>query len=164
VTSDFQQQAAAKVEGLGDDLDLDTFAAAFNLFRVSTKLIQDLDTNVHRKLGLSIAGFRVMFTVWVFDTLEPREIAKLSGVTRAAISGVLNTLERNSLIRRTREQTDKRLISVRLTAMGEELIQTAYRAQNKREQQQFASLTRAEIQAFSAIMAKLIDARLPEQS
>jgi DNA-binding MarR family transcriptional regulator len=157
----FETAALARVQDLADDLDLDTFAASFNLFRVSTKLIQDLEANVHRPLGLSIGGFRVLFTVFVFGELEPREIAHLAGVTRAAVSGVLNTLERDALVERTREQDDRRLITVRLTEEGERVLREAYRRQNRREQQQFTDLSRAELRAFSATMSKLMATRLP---
>ena len=159
--SDFEDAAFARVQDLADDLDLDTYAAAFNLFRVSTKLIQDLESKVHRPLGLSIAGFRVLFTVWVFEALEPREIARLSGVTRAAVSGVLNTLERDGLVERRREQRDRRLITVRLTDEGIDVLRDAYRKQNEREKQHFADLTKSELQAFAATMSTLMKTRLP---
>ncbi len=159
---DFEEAALARVQELTDGIDLDTYAAAFNLFRVSTKLIQDLETTVHRPLGLSIAGFRVMFTVWVVGAMEPRQIAHLSGVTRAAVSGVLNTLERDGLIERTREQRDRRLITVRLTDDGVDVLRQAYQQQNRREQQQFADLTRRELRTFSATMSKLMKTRLSE--
>jgi len=154
--NDFEAVATARVQELADDLDLDTFAAAFNLFRVSTQFLQDLESVVHRPLGLSIAGFRVMFTVWVYDHLEPREIARLSGVTRAAVSGVLNTLDREGLVERTREQADRRLVTVRLTEDGVELLREAYSKQNRREQQLFAELTNDELRQFSATMSKLL--------
>lgn len=160
--TDFEELARTRVQDLGDSLDLDTFAAAFNLFRVSTRLIQDLETNVHRPLGLSIAGFRILFTVWVFDALEPREIARLSGVSRAAVSGVLNTLERDGLAERSREQSDRRLITVRVTDAGEQLVREAYQAQNDRERIQFADLSRGELRAFSRTMSKLMKTRLPD--
>ncbi|MFT7327730.1 MAG: hypothetical protein ACI88S_002162, partial [Ilumatobacter sp.] len=91
---DFERRAAERVVELGNNdhpIDLGTFAAMFDLFRVSARVVGDLESEVHRPLGLSIAGFRVLFTVWVFDSLEVREIARLSGVSRAAVSGVVTT-------------------------------------------------------------------------
>ncbi len=155
----FEAAARHRVSQLGDDIDLDTFRAAFNLFRLSTRVIQDLEANVHRPLGLSMAGFRVLFTVWVFGSLEPREIASLSGVTRAAVSGVLNTLERDGLATREREQADGRLVTVRLTDAGEQVLRDAYQAQNRRERELFADLDRAELRRFGATMSRLMDHR-----
>ncbi len=156
LTDHFEQRSSEAVAELGSNIDQDTFSAAFNLFRVSSRLLHDMEVEVHRPLGLSIAGFRVLFTVWVFGELEPRQIAAFSGVTRAAVSGVLNTLERSELIDRRRDQADRRLVTVRLTPSGSDLVQVAYRNQNQREAVHFDALSAGELQAFSKIMRKLL--------
>ncbi len=156
MTDAFGEAARARVPELGDDIDLTTFAAAFELFRLSTKVINDFETTVHRPLGLSIAGFRVLFTVWVFGELEPRDIARLSGVTRAAVSGVVNTLERDGLVEKSREQEDKRLVTVRLTDGGERLLREAYQAQNEREQVLFGDLDTDELRTLTELMRRLL--------
>ncbi len=153
---DFERRSAEAVATLGTSLDLDTFSAAFNLFRVSARFLHDLEVEVHRPLGISLAGFRVLFTVWVFDELEPRQIAVLSGVSRAAVSGVVNTLERDGLAERSRDQTDRRLVTVRLTRAGLERVKAAYRDQNQREAKHFDVLSADELQTFSQIMRKLL--------
>ncbi len=152
----FEQRSSDAVTKLGQSIDHSTFSAAFNLFRVSSRLLHDMEVKVHRPLGLSIAGFRVLFTVWVFGELEPRQIAAFSGVTRAAISGVLNTLERDGLVERSRDQADRRLVTVRLTASGENRAKQAYRDQNDREAVHFNTLDPEELEAFSRIMRKLL--------
>ena len=58
-----------------------------------------------------MAGFRLMFCIWVADELEPRELAHLAGLTRASVSSALNTLERDGLIERSRESEDRRLVT-----------------------------------------------------
>lgn len=158
----FERRAEERITEFGDDIDLDSFAAAFALFRLSSRIISDLESQVHRPLGLSIAGFRVLFTVWVFGELEPRDIARMSGVSRAAVSGVVNTLEREGLAERSREQEDRRLVTVRVTAKGEERLRTAYRRQNQREQQLFAELGTDELRAFTNAMRRLLAAPLPD--
>lgn len=156
----FEAQAAARIDELGD-LDQGTFAAMFNLFRVSARLIGDLEQEVYRPAGLSAAGFRVLFTVWVFGELEPRRIADLSGVSRAAVSSVLNTLERDGFAERKRESADRRLVTVRLTGEGERRLVETYRAQNRREQALLAPLSPQRLEGFSRSMRQLLDAPLP---
>ena len=117
---------------------------------------------MHRPRGLSLAGFRVLFTVWIHDQLEPRELAIFSGVSRAAISGVLKTLERDGLVDRTREQADRRLVTVRVTTHGERLLRETYVQQNRREREHFRSLEPEQLAAFSAIMQQLLASSLPE--
>jgi len=140
----------------GRPIDLGTFAAMFDLFRASTRIISDLESTVHRPAGLSIAGFRVLFTVWVFESLEPREIARLAGVSTAAVSGVLTTLEREGLVEKSRRDDDRRRLDVTLTDAGRRRVADAYRAQNAREQTVFAQLDRDELEAFTATLRCLL--------
>lgn len=156
--SSFETVARERVEGLADDIDLDTFAAAFNLFRVSSTLVQDLESNVHRPLGLSVAGFRILFTIWTLGELQPRQLAQLAGVSRAAVSGVLNTLERDDLVERHRDDTDGRLINVRLTANGEARVRQAYVDQNQRERVVFDALTPDELRSLADMIRRLLAA------
>ena len=153
---DFEESAAARVATLGDDVDLSTFAAMFDLFRVSTRVIGDLENRVYRPAGLSTAGFRVLFTVWVFGSLEVREIAHLSGVSRAAVSGVVTTLARDGFVARTTPDHDKRLAVVEATEAGRALVAETYRTQNERERVVFAPLSTDELAAFTATLRTLL--------
>lgn len=155
---EFERRAAERVASLGDGdlIDLDTFAAMFDLFRASTRIIGDLESTVHRPAGLSMAGFRVLFTVWVFGSLEPREIARLAGVSTAAVSGVLTTLERDQLVEKARRDDDRRRVDVTLTDAGHRCVADAYRAQNARERVVFADIDRRELHAFTATLRRLL--------
>lgn len=155
--------AGERVHELVQGIDPDAFAASFNLFRLSSKFLQDLETTIHRPRGLSLAGFRVLFTVWIHDQLEPRELARLSGVSRAAVSGVLKTLERDDLIERTREQRDRRLVTVRVTEAGAALLRDTYAAQNRREREHYVDLEPEQLASFGAIMQRLLSTQLPER-
>lgn len=157
---EFEAAATARVGELGDGVDLDTFAAMFDLFRVWSRVSADLETAAHRPEGLSTAGFRVLFTVWVFDSLEPRQIAALSGVSRAAVTGVVRTLERDGYVTRSRVAHDKRLWSITPTDAGRAVLARTYQRQNAREQELFAPLSARELADFTATLRKLL-ARTP---
>ena len=161
---EFEQRATERVAELGGggggEVNLESFAASFDLFRVATRTIGDFDTEVHRPLGLSMAGFRVLFTVWVFGSLEVRDIARLSGVSRAAVSGVVTTLEREQLALRQRDQADGRLVSVTVTDAGVAKLRQAYGGQHRREQYLFSVLDEAELNAFTETLRKLLRVRI----
>jgi DNA-binding MarR family transcriptional regulator len=137
----FERAAVSAVSAALPDADLDALRASFDLIRASTRLVQRLEAEVHRAAGWSMAGFRVMFCVWVAGPLEPRDIARLSGLSRAAVSSVLNTLERNDLVERRRESEDRRLVTVHLTEGGARRVVEAYQRQNDIEQDFFGSLS-----------------------
>ena len=159
---DFELRATERIEALGDEVDAASFAASFDLFRLGTRVMSDFDTAVHRPRGLSLAGFRVLFTLWVHGSLGVREIAHLGGVSRAAVSGVVTTLEREGLAIRQRDQADGRLATVRLTEEGEARLRSAYVAQNARERQLFGDLDADELAVFTATLRKLLAVRLDD--
>lgn len=156
---EFERVAVETVSASVPDADLDALRASFDLVRASTRLVQRLEAEVHREAGWSMAGFRVMFCVWVGGELEPRDIARLSGLSRAAVSSVLNTLERDGLVERFRESEDRRLVTVRLTADGAERLVTAYRRQNEVEQDFFASLSTGDRRRLARDLAALLEPR-----
>lgn len=52
----------------------------------------------------------------------PAELAEAAGVTRATMTGLVDTLERDGFVTRQPDPTDRRMMSVRLTARGEEFL------------------------------------------
>jgi DNA-binding MarR family transcriptional regulator len=159
-TARYEAAAARRVARV-DGTDLDSFLAMFNLLRTANRMVSDLETRVHREAGWSWAGFRVMFTVWVSGPLEPRTIAHLSGISRAAVSSVLNTLERDGLVERARDQTDRRLVTVRLTASGRRRMDSTFKRQNRREQELLAPLQPKELTTLTGLLRRLLAARDP---
>src|ERR1043165_3780837 len=54
--------------------------------------------------------------------LTPAELADRTGVTRATITGLVDTLERAGLVTRTPHPDDRRMMCVGLTKRGEKLL------------------------------------------
>ncbi len=151
----FERQARDQVKKLDASIDIDAFTASFNLFRSATRVIQDLEAVVHRPSNLSMAGFRVLFSLWVIGDSQPRKIAALSGVSRAAVSGVVATLERAGLVTKSKSESDGRLVTVSLTHAGRRMVEDGYRAQNAREAELFEGLTSAELAELGRLLGKL---------
>jgi DNA-binding MarR family transcriptional regulator len=159
-TFDAREFERAAIDAVADsvpDADLTALRASFDLIRASTRLVQRLESEAHRPAGWSMAGFRVMFCVWVAGELEPRDIARLSGLSRAAVSSVLNTIERDGLVERTRESSDRRLVTVRLTEDGRRRLVAAYAAQNAAERDFLDPLSESEQQRLASDLARLLD-------
>lgn len=53
----------------------------------------------------------------------PAELADAAGVTRATMTGLIDTLERDGYVVREPDPSDRRMLSVRLTAKGEQFLQ-----------------------------------------
>ena len=152
----FEEQAVARVAEVAPTVDHDVMTAMFNLVRASTRVVQDLELTVHRPAGWSWAGFRIMFTVLVAGPLEERDLARLAGVSRASISAVLNTVERDGLVARARRSGDRRLVTVDLTAVGRERLLDVYASHHAAERGWLAGLTGEEVRQLSGLLRKIL--------
>lgn len=56
----------------------------FNLTRLHHRLARDFE-GMHRRRGWTWAGFRIMNVLWAVGPAELRDIARLSGASRAAV-------------------------------------------------------------------------------
>ena len=155
----FEALARERVAEFAPETDLDILGATFDLVRVSNQLINDLETIVHRPLGWSWAGFRIMFTVLVTGPLEPGQIARLAGVTRASISAVLNTLERDGFVTRLRESRDRRVVTIVLTDAGRTAVVDGYRRQHEVEKAWMEALTETQRTRLNSALRRMLEKR-----
>lgn len=126
------------------------------LHRLTSALVYDLESAVHRPRGLSWPGFRVLFVLWLVGPLESKRVAELSGMSRAAVSALVNTLQRAGLVEREQAERDRRVVLLRLTPEGEDTISNDYLAHNERERSWAAALSPAERDTLVALLEKLM--------
>ncbi|MGW1786808.1 MarR family winged helix-turn-helix transcriptional regulator [Streptomyces sp. NPDC002143] len=125
------------------------------LHRAANMLVYDLESTVHRPRGWSWPGFRVLFAIWLSGPVEARKVAELSGMSRAAVSALMRTLERDGLVSKERAAYDGRAVQLRLTGAGLEAITSAFRAHNEREQEWARSLSEEEQRTLIDLLSKL---------
>ncbi|RNL80756.1 MarR family winged helix-turn-helix transcriptional regulator [Halostreptopolyspora alba] len=126
------------------------------LHRVTSALVYDLESTVHRPNGLSWPGFRVLFVLWLAGPLEAKRIAELSGMSRAAVSALVKTLDRDGLVTRERATHDRRALQLTLTDHGHGAITGAFEEHNKRERAWADTLTRPEMTILIGLLEKLM--------
>lgn len=167
----FEKELMSRIAEEGSEFDAQSSAVLFTLTRVANLLTADFDSTVWQRFGVSYPGFRVIFVVSVSGPQEPRTIANLASVSRASVSSVINTLERDGYVVRKRESTDRRLVTVHLTDKGHQLWKESFAYQNAREQQWAAALTSEEQKTLIHLLKTLIryrpregiDAAFPNQ-
>jgi DNA-binding MarR family transcriptional regulator len=111
----------------------------FSLVRLFNRLSQDYEA-AHRKLGWSWAGFRVLNLLGAVGPMESRELIRASGSSRASMASLLNTLEHDGLVERTRSFGDRRQVVVSLTADGAARLVAGIRAQAECDEAWFSRL------------------------
>ncbi len=137
------------------ETNVDAMSIVLWLHRVANVVTYDLESSVHRPRGLSWPAFRLMFTIWVSGTMESKAAATQSGMSRAAVSSLTNTLDNLGLVTRTADATDKRKILLSLTDTGRETLEAALRENNAQESKWTADLTSDEATELIRLLRKL---------
>ena len=82
--------------------------ALLTLNRASDLVTYDLEAAVHRPRGRSWSAFRLLFVVWLAGPLESKSAARLTGMSRAAVSNLTKVLVADGLLHRTPDERDGR--------------------------------------------------------
>jgi DNA-binding MarR family transcriptional regulator len=126
------------------------------LNRASDLVTYDLEAAVHRPRGRSWSAFRLMFVVWLAGPLEPSATARLTGLSRAAISNLTKQLVGDGLLDRTPSDVDGRSVNLSLTEAGQAEMVSVFREHNEREFSWTDVLTEEEQAILVLLLNKLI--------
>lgn len=85
----------------------------------------------------------------------PAELADLAHVTRATMTGLVDTLERDGLVTREPDPNDRRQMSVTLTPKGQATLAAILPSHFKRMAALLQSLSDAERKTFLGLLAKI---------
>jgi DNA-binding MarR family transcriptional regulator len=88
--------------------------------------------------------------------LTPAELADKAGVTRATMTGLIDTLERDGFVRREPNPNDRRMTPVTLTPAGEALLQSVVPAYFQRMGSLVAHLSESERRMLVTLLSKLV--------
>ena len=135
--------------------DLDAQAVVFNLHHAAMDVIATMDSLALRPHDLTHAGFVVLMMIWITGPRETRELAAALGVTRGAIVGSVNTLEKRGLVRRLRSGIDRRLVTVELTDSGLDLVIRVQKDWHRLEVEVTRGLTVEEQRTLASLCRKI---------
>jgi DNA-binding MarR family transcriptional regulator len=120
------------------DLDPSAAEAFLHLLRTGDEAFGVTESHLN-SFHISQGRFGVLMLLWrgsqprdaklvaadecVSGPRTPAELAEAAGVTRATMTGLIDTLERDGYVVREPDPSDRRMLSVRLTAKGEQFLQ-----------------------------------------
>lgn len=160
-SDEFERIALEALQDMNANMDPLAMQVCFNLIRATNRVVKDLETAVSQAGSVSFAGSRVLFSLKAAGPLHPNALARLSGVSTASMSSLLNTLEKRALIIREPDAEDKRRTIVHLTELGINSVAQQYIANHDREKAWKAGLTDAEARILIELLRKLISHRPP---
>ena len=112
---------------LGDrELDFDSLHAISNIYRAATAVRRRAEREVLAQHNLSWGGFTILWVLWVWGQMDTARLAAECGLAKGTLTGMLTTLERQELVERERVETDRRKVTVALTADGLALIEDLF--------------------------------------
>ena len=129
--SETERQVSTLLKGM--KIDFKAMAVVSNLFRAASAVRNHLEREILSRHGLSWTGFVVLWVVWVWESIETRTIAEEVGTSKASLTGVLKTLERDGLIIKKQSKIDRRLVLVTLTSDGRRMMKKIFPEFNKEE-------------------------------
>lgn len=86
----------------------------------------------------------------------PAGLADLSRVTRATMTGLIDTLERDGLVKREPDRNDRRMMSVTLTPKGQSLLEKILPKHFQRMAELMEPLTQVERKTLVQLLGKIL--------
>jgi MarR family transcriptional regulator, organic hydroperoxide resistance regulator len=135
-----------------------------NLWRTYAMVAEQLGTLL-RPHDLTLTGFRVVMMLRVNGMLMPAQIADRLGSARATVTGVVDSLEKRGLVRRSQHPDDRRRLHVAITDEGRALLETILPGWFTEERDVMAGLDRDEqaqlVELLGALQRELHARRAP---
>lgn len=144
------------------DLDPSATSVFLHLLRAGDEAYRVSETNLARH-DISEGRFGVLMALWRRcqqsggnAPLTPAELADHTGVTRATITGLVDSLVRAGLVTRTPHPDDRRMMSVGLTARGEQLLHEVLPGHFRQMAWLMATLKESERKTLVRLLTKLL--------
>jgi DNA-binding MarR family transcriptional regulator len=141
------------------DLDPSACEAYLNLLRAGDEAYRRSEA-FFAEHGMSPGRFTVMMLL--YDKIAgnpipktPAELAEMSNVTRATITGLVDTMEKDGLVTRRHDSGDRRMMLIHLTPKGHAMLQEILPGHFKQMAAQMAPLSEHERKTLVRLLSKL---------
>lgn len=109
--------------------------------------------------GVTVAEWVVMRTLLDSDGVNPSQLAESVGLTRGAVSKLIDRLSAKRFVACRSEKRDRRYQLVRLTASGRRLVPALAAIADQNDQEFFGHLEAQERAGLIALLARVADRR-----
>jgi len=120
-------------------------------------LIFDRIGRLLRPLNVSAAGGLVLGILRDHGAMSPSELGERLIVTRATVTGLLDSLERRGFVKRSTNPADRRSLVVEITPDGLAVLQALRTLIHGHEQRWMSSFSEAELGAYIATLHRIQD-------
>ncbi len=128
--------------------------AVMNTIRTAD-LLFDRIGRLLRPLGVSAAGGLVLGILRDRGRMSPSELGSHLQVTRATVTGVVDSLERRGFVERTPNPDDRRSLTIEITDSGLAVLGTLRPLIHRHEKDWMGVLTDDELRAYIEILHRI---------
>lgn len=154
---DFTQSARTSWLDLRPGVDMTGFDIGMRVRRLALILTARLDAAAARYGFSSFGDYEVLAAIRrEGQPLQPSALAQILMLTRAGITGRLNRLEAQRLIKRTKAKPDARSVLVSLTADGRRCVDDAFAAMHDERGVLFEPLSDVEQQHLADLLRTVL--------
>ena len=114
-------------------------------------------------LGIVIGQFPILLELWQKDGVSQRELLSKLDVEQATLANTLNRMERDGLIKRTKNPADARAQQIWLTEHAMHLREGAYKAAQDQNEAALCVLSGAEQAQLMDFMRRVIGGLRPHE-
>jgi len=144
------------------DLDPSACEAFFHLLRTGDEAFDYAEQNLVEH-GISPGRFGVLMLLWGnyqnpqanTQGMTPAELANQSNVTRATMTGLIDTLERDGFVKRAADTDDRRMMRVALTDRAEKFLENLLPGHFRRMATLMAPLSHDERKTLVQLLIKI---------
>ena len=138
------------------DANVHATEAVMNTLRTAD-LLFDRIAVLLRPLGVSAAGGLVLGLLRDHGAMSPSTLSEQLIVTRATVTGLLDSLERRGLVQRTPNPADRRSLVISLTTEGAAVLQDVRTLVHRHEQAWMSAMSRDELRTYIALLHRVQD-------
>jgi DNA-binding MarR family transcriptional regulator len=128
--------------------------AVMNTVRTGDVLLDQIG-RLLRPLGVSSPGGLVLGLLRDHGPMAPSEIGDRSIVTRATVTGLVDSLERRGLVRRTSHPTDRRSVIVEITPEGLSVLAEIRTIVHRQEKRWMSALSDTELRRLIGLLHRV---------
>jgi DNA-binding MarR family transcriptional regulator len=111
--------------------------------------------DTHRGDEIGHAQFELMIELCVRGPLHAGELAEVVGASAATVSGMLDNLCAAELVERTRSESDRRLVLVKLTRRGRRKVEARKALWRRRWEEALEGVDEEELRVASRVLDRI---------
>ena len=126
-----------------------------NLIRTESLVAAELNSRL-RRFGLTGSTFNVLMILdRAPEPLSPHQLGERLLVTRGTVTGLLDTLQRQALLRRVPHPDDRRMLLIELTERGRSVLRRSRRTHFPAQTDMLSVLSDSEKETLVRLLGKL---------